>query len=95
LYKYRLRGALATIAAALYRSGFFGSVSRESIDTSGPEDAEMPMISEAEFLALQHQCGASTPSDAMPTGVEGLLPGPSFLDHTMSRYLKRVLKQLD
>jgi endonuclease G len=80
----------------LYRFGFLGGVSHEGVAAaaSAAADAEIQTMSEREFCALQEQCAMASQDGSAASGVEGLLPGPSFLDHKIWRYLKKALRQL-
>lgn len=77
----------------LYRFGTWGTVSHESVPQEAPEDAETSMVSEAEFRALQASLAHGEGTDSSTPLTEGLLPGPSFLDHRMVSYLRKTMQQ--
>ncbi len=79
----------------VYRFGFFGGVSHESVGAASPQDVETAMMTQTKFGALQSSVARGEVTDSDTPITEGIIPGISFLDHKMVKYLKKILKQLD
>ena len=79
----------------VFRFGFFGGVSHESTASAAPEETEPAMATELEFRAMQARVADGDFNDTEGPISEGIFPGVSFLDHKMTNYLKKTLKQLD
>jgi hypothetical protein len=72
----------------LYHFGSRGSVAHESMAEAG--EVETPTMSVVEFQALQERCALAGQLEST-RGLEGLLP--SFSDHSMVQYLKKLMQQ--